>query len=200
MEYIYIAGKTTIPESFVVGQGESLRITLVVLPGVNCDIPINIEIEAEDADVDIAGIYLCPKDEKVKISLNMRHLAGHSCSRQLFKGIVGGTAHSEFNGLIYVAKDSQKIKAYQENHNLLLSDKAIVDTLPQLEIYADDVECTHGATVGKLNEDELFYMRSRGIPEQEARAIQMRSFISTVTERIEDENLLEQIYESLSQC
>ena len=78
--------------------------------------------------------------------------------------------------------DAQVTEAYQENHNLLLSDTAKADTQPQLEIYADDVKCSHGATIGKLNEEEQFYMRSRGIPESEAKVLQMVSFISSVLE------------------
>ena len=81
-----------------------------------------------------------------------------------------------------------------------MSDAAIVETKPQLEIYADDVECSHGATVGKLNEDELFYMRSRGIPEAEARVLQMISFISPIVEKIDDETLRSRINDSLSEC
>ena len=88
-----------------------------------------------------------------------------------------------------MAQDAQKTEAYQENHNIVLSDDATVDTKPQLEIYADDVKCSHGATVGKLNEDEQFYMRSRGIPEDEAKVLQMISFVAPVLAGIEDEEL-----------
>ena len=85
-----------------------------------------------------------------------------------------------FDGIIVVAPDAQQTEAFQENHNIVLTDEAAVQTKPQLEIYADDVKCSHGATVGRLNEDELFYMRSRGVPEAEARALQMLSFLSPV--------------------
>ena len=86
-----------------------------------------------------------------------------------------------------MAQDAQKTEAYQENHSILLSDAARVDTKPQLEIYADDVKCSHGATVGRLNEEEQFYMRSRGIPEDEAKVLQQLSFLSPVLEHIADE-------------
>ena len=86
----------------------------------------------------------------------------------------------QFHGVIVVAPDAQQTEAYQENHNIVLTDQARVETRPQLEIYADDVKCSHGATVGQLNEDELFYMRSRGIPEKEAKTLQMLSFLSPV--------------------
>ena len=86
-----------------------------------------------------------------------------------------------------VAQDAQRTEAYQENHNILLSDGAKVDTKPQLEIYADDVKCSHGATIGRLNEEEQFYMRSRGISLEDAKVLQMISFIAPVLENIEDE-------------
>ena len=117
-----------------------------------------------------------------------------SGSRQLFKGIAGGTARTDFYGKIMVAQDAQKTEAYQENHNLLISDTAKMDTKPQLEIYADDVKCSHGATVGRLNEEEQFYMRSRGIPQREAMVLQMLSFISPVISHIPDGGIRESVY------
>ena len=92
-----------------------------------------------------------------------------------------------------MAQDAQKTEAYQENHNIVLSDEALVNTKPQLEIYADDVKCSHGATVGKLNEDERFYMRSRGIPEEEAKVLQMISFVAPVIVGLDDEILATRI-------
>lgn len=106
---------------------------------------------------------------------------------------MGGRAHSDFFGKITVAQDAQKTEAYQSNHNLLLSEDARVNTRPQLEIYADDVKCSHGATVGRLNEEEQFYMRSRGITVQEARALQMISFLNPVLSAIGDEAVVEEI-------
>ena len=93
----------------------------------------------------------------------------------------------DFYGKIIVAKDAQRTEAYQENHNILLTDGAKVDTKPQLEIYADDVKCSHGATIGRLNEEEQFYMRSRGITLEDAKVLQMISFIAPVLENIKDE-------------
>jgi Fe-S cluster assembly protein SufD len=90
----------------------------------------------------------------------------------------------DFYGKIIVAQDAQRTEAYQENHNILLSDGAKVDTKPQLEIYADDVKCSHGATIGRLNEEEQFYMRSRGITLEDAKVLQMISFIAPVLEQL----------------
>ena len=200
MKTVYIAGKNPIPEQISLQAGEHLDMTVVVMPGVSCDIPLRVDLLGQGAEVMLRGLYLCNADEKVKISVDLRHEVGGCTSRQVFKGIVGGNAHSDFYGQIYVRKDAQQTKAYQENHNLLLTDTARVDTRPQLEIYADDVECSHGATIGRLNEEEQYYMRSRGIPEKEARVLQMISFVSPVVEAIDDENLKEKIYDCLAEC
>ncbi len=197
MEKVFVLGRDAVPERFELRAGERLKLTLVALPGVSADVPVRVELLGEGAELDAAGLYLCLGDERVNIRMDVRHNVGGCTSRQLFKGIVGGTARSDFYGLIYVARDAQRTEAYQENHNLLLSDEAWALTKPQLEIYADDVACSHGATVGRLNADELFYMRSRGIPEAEARALQMISFLSPVLARIPDEALVAEILRSL---
>ena len=171
---------------YTVGSGETLRLLVVALPGESMERQIDIDIVGEGASVELSGLYICPGDEKVRITVRLHHRVPNCTSRQLFKGIVGGSARVAFDGRIIVAPDAQKTEAYQENHNLLLSETAIVDTKPQLEIYADDVKCSHGATVGRLSEEEQFYMRSRGIPESEARILQMLSFLSPVIDKVED--------------
>jgi len=189
----YIAGCDSIPELIRVGEGERLELCVVVLPGTSCDVPIRVDIEGPGADVQLYGLYLCNADEKVSFNVNLRHISGGSISRQLFKGIVGGHARASFHGLIYVKQDAQQTKAYQEDHNILLSDEATVATEPQLEIYADDVECSHGATVGALDENQLFYLRSRGVPLKEAQTMQMLSFVSPVLEHLDDSALRQRI-------
>jgi len=200
MNGVYVIGESCLPEAIELQAGESLDLTLLVLPGVSCDVQLRIDLCGEGASAELRGLYLCRGDEKVRIALDLRHLSEGCYSSQTFKGIVGGDADAEFYGRIYVEPGAQRTKAYQENHNILLSDNARVQTKPQLEIYADDVECSHGATIGRLDEDEQFYMRSRGIPENEARLLQMISFISPVMEKIDDETLRSRINDSLSEC
>jgi Fe-S cluster assembly protein SufD len=159
----------------------------LVYPGVDCEVKLDINLLGEGAEANVYGAYVCGGSEKVKIAVNMHHAVPHCCSRQLFKGIAGGDSRVDFYGKIIVAKDAQRTEAYQENHNILLSDGAKVDTKPQLEIYADDVKCSHGATIGRLNEEEQFYMRSRGIRLEDAKLLQMISFIAPVLEKLEDE-------------
>ena len=178
----------TIPQNIVVERDAKLDMVLLVMPGVSCDIKLDVKLAGEGAEANIYGAYVCGGDERVKISVDMHHDLPHCNSRQLFKGIAGGTSRVDFYGKIIVAKDAQRTEAYQENHNILLTDGAKVDTKPQLEIYADDVKCSHGATIGRLNEEEQFYMRSRGISLEDAKVLQMISFIAPVLENIEDED------------
>lgn len=186
MTRTYIAGIDEIPRHLSLWDNDELQINIVVRPGYSGDVDMQVDLLREGVKLDIAGVYLCTGGEKVGFNLTVRHLIGGCTSQQLFKGVAGGNAQVNFNGLIYVQKDAQKTRAFQESHAILLSDKATVDTRPQLEIYADDVECSHGATTGFLNEDEQFYMRSRGIPEKEAMRLQVLSFLSPVLQRLND--------------
>lgn len=171
-------------EHLVLNDGSRADITIAVLPGVSCDIRLSVDIEGRNAECLVHGISICPDAEAVSIWVDVNHKVPGSTSRQMFRGIAGGTSRLGFNGKITVFQDAQKTEAYQESRNLLLSDTAKVDARPQLEIYADDVKCSHGATIGKLDEDEQFYMRSRGISLKEARVLQMISFVSPVFSHI----------------
>ena len=176
-----------IPQSIVVERDAKVEIVVLIMPGVSCDLKMDVTLAGEGAEANIYGAYVCGGEEKVKISVDMHHDLPHCNSRQLFKGIAGGKSRVDFYGKIIVAQDAQRTESYQENHNILLSDGAKVDTKPQLEIYADDVKCSHGATIGRLNEEEQFYMRSRGISLEDAKVLQMISFIAPVLENIHDE-------------
>ena len=189
MHKVYILKGHTdeIPQSIVVERDARVDIVVLVFPGVSADVRMDVHLVGEGAEANIYGAYVCGADERVKIAGDMHHEVPHCNSRQLFKGIAGGSSRVDFYGKIIVAQDAQRTEAYQENHNILLSDEAKVDTKPQLEIYADDVKCSHGATIGRLNEEEQFYMRSRGISLEDAKVLQMISFIAPVLEHVEDE-------------
>jgi Fe-S cluster assembly protein SufD len=115
----------------------------------------------------------------------IEHIAPNCPSHELYKGILDGRSHGVFNGKVYVHPEAQKTDGKQSNNNLLLSEHARVDTKPQLEIFADDVKCTHGATVGRLDETALFYLRSRGIGMSVARRLLTYAFAADVLERLE---------------
>ena len=179
---------TEIPSNIEVGANAELDLTVVVLPGVSARIPLTIDLTGAHSEVRLSGIYLCSGHDDVTFDITMHHRTGDCCSRQIFNGLAAGEAKCGFFGKIVIAPDAQRTEAFQENHNILLSDSARVNTKPRLEIYADDVKCSHGATVGKLNEDEQFYMRSRGIPEDEAKVLQMISFVAPVLEAVPEES------------
>ena len=179
---------TEIPSNIEVGANAALDLTVVVLPGVSARIPLTIDLTGAHSEVRLSGIYLCSGHDDVTFDITMHHRTGDCCSRQIFNGLAAGEAKCGFFGKIVIAPDAQRTEAFQENHNILLSDSARVNTKPRLEIYADDVKCSHGATVGKLNEDEQFYMRSRGIPEDEAKVLQMISFVAPALEAVPEES------------
>ncbi len=187
MTEVVIVSQGQLARNIEVQSGQRKDMVLLVYPGVSCDIRLDVVLAGEGAEANIYGAYVCGGDENVKISVDMHHDLPHCNSRQLFKGIAGGKSRVDFYGKIIVAQDAQRTEAYQENHNILLSDDAKVDTKPQLEIYADDVKCSHGATIGRLNEEEQFYMRSRGITLEDAKVLQMISFIAPVLEQIPEE-------------
>ena len=198
---VYVLPDASLPESIVVERDAKVEVVVLAMPGVSCDLKMDVRLAGEGAEANIFGAYVCGAQEKVRIAVDMHHDLPHCNSRQLFKGIAGGTSRVDFYGKIIVAQDAQRTEAYQENHNILLSDGAKVDTKPQLEIYADDVKCSHGATIGRLNEEEQFYMRSRGITLEDAKVLQMISFIAPVLENIpeesERESLASQFEESI---
>jgi len=150
---------------------------------------LNIVIDGEQCETMLDGLYIPANDQLVDHHTFIDHTRPNCSSREIFKGIVAGNSRSVFNGKIFVRQAAQKTDSKQTNKNLLLSDAAIVDTKPQLEIFADDVKCTHGATVGGLDAASLFYVKSRGISEDAARALLTVGFAGEVTNYINDEHL-----------
>lgn len=146
-----------------------------------------VELNGVQSNAKITGLNILDDTQHVDNWVKMHHHAPHCESDQLFKSIVDDTATSVFSGRIYVAKHAQKTNAYQSNKNIVLTDNANVYSKPQLEIYADDVKCSHGSTSGQINDDELFYLRARGIKESEARKLLLYAFAENILERIDDE-------------
>ncbi|MDX9928664.1 MAG: Fe-S cluster assembly protein SufD [Bacteroidales bacterium] len=147
----------------------------------------------EGAETVSAGLYLTDKSQHVDNFVNVDHAFPNCTSNQVFKGVLDDVATGAFNGRILVRQDSQGTRAYQSNNTILLTDVARMDTKPQLEIFADDVKCSHGATIGQLNEDALFYLRSRGIDSREARLMLMFGFAHEVIQGIPVEALRERM-------
>lgn len=137
---------------------------------------LSFALDGTNIESHMDGISIIGDDQHVDNHTLVDHQQPNCYSRELYKGIYSGNAHGVFNGKIIVREDAQKTNAFQQNNNVLLSEKASIDSKPQLEIFADDVKCSHGCTVGQLDEEALFYMRSRGIPTDEAKALLMYAF------------------------
>ena len=150
---------------------------------------INTRFDGEHASCELDGLYTVGEQQYTDFHLNVQHSLAHCRSREDFKGIVYGKGRAVFDGNIQVERDAQKTDAHLSNNNLLLVENAEVDTKPQLVIHADDVKCSHGTTVGRLDPDQLFYLRSRGIDEHEARKMICLGFAEQVLSHVEDENV-----------
>lgn len=150
---------------------------------------IHTILDGEGIDARVDGLYLAGGRQHVDNHTFIHHAKPHCHSFELYKGVLDGHARGVFNGRIYVEPIAQKTDAKQENNCMLLSDNARINSNPQLEIFADDVKCTHGAAIGKTDDDALFYLRSRGIAVQDARDLMVYAFASEVVERIQVEPL-----------
>lgn len=145
---------------------------------------IHSALNGQGADCLLNGLYMAQGEQLVDHHTLVDHIQPHCESHEFYHGVLDGHSRGVFNGKIFVRQDAQKTNARQTNRNLLLSADAMIDTKPQLEIFADDVKCTHGATVGQLDEDQLFYLRARGIGLDAARRMLIRAFASEVVARI----------------
>ncbi|HKK14379.1 MAG TPA: Fe-S cluster assembly protein SufD, partial [Gammaproteobacteria bacterium] len=145
---------------------------------------IRADLAAEGADCTLNGLYVIGGRQHVDNHTRIDHRAPHTTSREWYKGVLDGRSRSVFDGRVVVHPDAQKTDARQTNNNLLLSRDAEADSKPQLEIYADDVKCSHGSTVGQLDRDSLFYLRSRAIDEQSARNVLVYAFAADLLERM----------------
>jgi Fe-S cluster assembly protein SufD len=143
------------------------------------------ELRGEGCGATLNGLYLGDDEQHIDHQTRIEHVEPNCYSRELYKGILDGSAHGVFNGKVFVHPAAQKTDGKQTNNTLLLSEKAQIDTKPQLEIFADDVKCTHGATVGRLDETALFYMKSRGVNARTARELLTYAFAADVLETIE---------------
>jgi Fe-S cluster assembly protein SufD len=160
---------------------------------------IQTVLAAEGAGAILNGLYLGDAEQLIDHHTVVDHAKPHCESHEFYHGILADRAHGVFNGKIFVRQDAQKTNAKQTNRNLLLSDDAMIDTKPQLEILADDVKCTHGATVGQLNDEAIFYLRSRGIGLEQARRMLIRAFANDVIERIGIEPVRTRLEQMLEQ-
>lgn len=160
---------------------------------------INIQLLGKEASCHLNGMYLLRDKQHVDHHTCIDHVHAHTLSHENFKGILDDSSHGVFNGKIIVRPNSQKIVSHQSNKNLLLSSQAEINTKPELEIYADDVKCSHGATVGQISEEALFYLRSRGIPLETARTQLIEAFMQDILNEITQPHLRQSISRYIQQ-
>jgi len=158
---------------------------------------LTVTLDGEGANAMLDGLYLGADEQHIDNHTRIEHVKPHCDSRELYKGILTDSSRAVFHGRIVVSQGAQKTDSKQTNNNLLLSNEALVNTKPQLEIYADDVKCTHGATIGRLEEDAIFYLRSRGIDKQAAANILIYAFASEIIEQVRIEELRNHLDEFL---
>lgn len=150
---------------------------------------LNISLDGQNIETHLNGIYLPRKKQLVDNHTKVDHRKPHCNSNELYKGILNDQSTGVFNGKVYVQPDAQKTNAFQSNANILLSDDAQMNTKPELEIYADDVKCSHGTTTGQMDENALFYLKSRGLGDESARRLLSTAFINDVLNKIEHESV-----------
>jgi Fe-S cluster assembly protein SufD len=149
----------------------------------------NVRIAGQNAEAHLNGFYMIDGNDLYDNHTLVDHLVPNCQSNEAYKGLLSGKATGVFNGKVHVHRDAQKTNAYQQNKNILLSDTATMNSKPELEIYADDVKCSHGSTTGQLDEDAVFYLRSRGLSHKGAIALLLTAFASDVLEQVSDEGL-----------
>ena len=173
------------------------RSTVVTLGGALLRFDVRCLLEGKGAECQLDGAYFADRNDHVDHHTLVEHRAPHCRSDQTYRGIAAGQATAVFDGIVIVHRDAQKTEAHQENRNLLLSDSATVHTKPHLEIDADDVVCSHGATVGALDEDQLFYLRARGVPKDLANAMLTYAFVESIIDRVAHEPTRARMQEAL---
>ena len=174
-------------------KGSNVTSNTVSLHGGFIRNNLHIHLAGERCEGNAYGLYLTDRGQYVDNYVYMDHAFPNCNSNQMFKGVLDDYARGSFNGRIMVRRDAQKTNAYQANNNILMTDDAKMYSRPQLEIYADDVKCSHGSTIGQIDENALFYLRSRGIPEREARLMLMYAFAYDIISKIKVDPLRERI-------
>jgi Fe-S cluster assembly protein SufD len=156
-------------------------------------------LDEPGAEATLFGLAFARDAQHMDNQIAIDHKAAQTTSRQVFRNIVGDRSRGVFNGKIVVRPGAQKIDAQQSSDNLLLADRAEIDTKPEFEIYADDVKCSHGATIGEIDDDQLFYLQSRGVDEATARSLLTFAFANVIVDRISDSALREHVARYITQ-
>lgn len=179
-------------------EGARAKVVFAALDGGDCSFTFRVEFDGSGAELELYGLFVAGTGDRCRVRTDVRHNVSDCVSNQVVKGVATGEGYGLFDGLVYVAPDAQRTEAYQQSRNVLLGPKARIQTQPQLEIYADDVKCSHGATVGQMEQEQIYYMRQRGLSEEEARRLQLEGFMQEILDRIESEHTREEFARKLA--
>ncbi len=175
-------------------KNSTFTINTITLNGALVRNNLNISVDGTNCESNLNGVYILKGQQHVDNHTMVDHRVPHCNSNESYKGVMYDKSTAVFNGKVFVRKDAQKTNAFQNNANVLLSNDATVNSKPELEIYADDVKCSHGSTTGQLDEEAVFYLRARGISENSARQLIVSAFMNDIIEKIESEELKEFIF------
>lgn len=178
-------------------KDSNFSINTITLNGTFVRNNLNIVVDGTNCETHLNGAYLLKGNQHVDNHTIVDHKMPHCESNELYKGVIDDNSTAVFNGKVFVRKDAQKINAFQSNGNVLMSDNATINSKPELEIYADDVKCSHGSTTGQLDENAIFYLRARGLSEKAARNLMVSAFIEDVLSKINSEEMLQKVHEIL---
>lgn len=181
------------------GRDSHFDINTITLNGLLVRNGLNIAVDGRNCETHLNGMYLTKDRQHVDNHTIVDHLKPNCESFELYKGVMNDHSTGVFNGKVFVRKDSQKINAYQSNGNVLLSDNATINSKPELEIYADDVKCSHGSTTGQLDEDAIYYLRTRGISKKAAREMMISAFVGDVLAKVTNDEVLAFVQNVLSE-
>ena len=191
MENINNSSSIFTDTNFILDTNAELKTFWLSINGGDIKNKLSVDLEGEYSRADLNGLYMVDRDQVVDNEVSVNHNKPSCNSNQLYKGILDDSAKAQFKGHIYVSQNAPYTEAIQNNRNILLTDKAVVNTQPFLEIYNDDVKCAHGATIGQLDQGAMFYMRSRGISERSAKMLLMFAFCTEILSKASIEELVD---------
>ena len=179
-------------------KDSNMTINTLTLNGNFVRNDVGISVAGQNAESNLNGAYILRNNQLVDHHTVVDHLVANCQSNELYKGVLYDKSTAVFNGKVFVRQDAQKINAFQSNGNVLMSDDATVNSKPELEIYADDVKCSHGSTTGQLDEEAIYYLRARGLSEKSAKELLVSAFIADVLNKIENKEVIDYVNVTLS--
>ena len=181
------------------GKNSHCNVVTHTLDGAWVRNNLHMTLNGEGSHAGLAGFYLPHAQQFVDNHTVVDHRVPHCTSNELYKGVMYDHSKAVFNGKVFVRRDAQKTEAYQSNKNIMMSDHAVIDTKPELEIYADDVRCSHGSTTGQFDEEALFYLRARGLSAEGAKQLLVSAYVNEVIDRSQNETVVNYVKQALSQ-